>query len=201
MRPWHDAMASAAWALVLSCQVSAEPAAIRVPLDLGPEDASAVIMSKPGGSDFEDFGTVMKYALPAAAAICAGRDDRLGDLALRGLTQAAIVLVLKSVTDGTALGQRPATAGRNGGGRGFPSGHTAAAGFGAADLAGKCWRDDPAAGLAAYGAVGLTAASRVAAGQHNIAQVAAGAAIGLGFGGASFGLSGGSVSFDLGLRF
>ncbi|MDM7459705.1 MAG: hypothetical protein P3W94_010240 [Paracoccus sp. (in: a-proteobacteria)] len=80
-------------------------------------------------------------------------------------------------------------------------GHTAAAGFGAVDQAGKCRRDDPAAGLAAYGAAGLTAASRFAVRLHSTEQVAAGAAIGLGFGGVNFGLSRGAVSLDLGLRF
>lgn len=201
MRYCLCALVLAACIPVAAPPVFAEQLPVTVPLDLGPESVPRDKASMTRGSGLERFGTVMKYALPAAAAICAERDGRIEDYATRGLLQAGIVLALKSMTDGTALGQRPASAGRNDRGRGFPSGHAAAAGFGAADLAGKCWRNDPAAGLAAYGAAGLTAASRVAAGQHSPVQAAAGAAIGLGFGGASFGLSGGSVSFDLGLRF
>lgn len=163
-----------------------------VPLGLVPGDAPAPAPE----SGVERFGTVMKYALPAAAALCAHRDDRLEDFALRGILQAGLVLGLKSLTDGRPIGRRP-----NGGGRGFPSGHAAAAGFGAADLAGKCWPDDPAAGAAVHGAAAVTALSRIGAEQHDGRQVAAGMLIGLGFGAASFGIGGQGVDFALGLRF
>ncbi|WP_246587989.1 phosphatase PAP2 family protein [Paracoccus bogoriensis] len=163
-----------------------------VPLGLVHGDAPAPAPE----SGVERFGTVMKYALPAAAALCAHRDDRLEDFALRGILQAGLVLGLKSLTDGRPIGRRP-----NGGGRGFPSGHAAAAGFGAADLAGKCWPDDPAAGAAVHGAAAVTALSRIGAEQHDGRQVAAGMLIGLGFGAASFGIGGQGVDFALGLRF
>lgn len=144
----------------------------------------------------ERFGTTMKYGLPLAAAVCAADQDRLEDFALRGLVQAAVVLGLKTLFDGTPLGTRP-----TGEGRGFPSGHAAAAGFGAADLAGKCWDDRPELGAAAYGAAGLTAVSRVQAGEHTPDQAMMGALIGLGFGAASFGIGSQGASISWGLRF
>ncbi len=52
-----------------------------VPLALLPADAPATAPE----SGAERFGTVMKYALPAAAALCAHRDDRLEDFALRDI--------------------------------------------------------------------------------------------------------------------
>lgn len=149
-----------------------------------------------GAEDLEDFGTAMKYGLPLAAAVCAADQDRLEDFAVRGVVQAAVVLGLKMLFDGTALGQRP-----TGEGKGFPSGHSAAAGFGAADLAGKCWRDEPALGAATYGAAGLTAISRVHAGEHTAEQAMTGALIGIGFGAASFGIGSEGAEISFGLRF
>lgn len=155
------------------------------------------MLAVPAGADgLERFGTTMKYALPLAAAVCAADQDRLEDFAVRGALQAAVVLGLKAVFDGSPLGTRP-----TGEGRGFPSGHSAAAGFGAADLAGKCWEDDPALGAAAYGAAGLTAFSRVQAGEHTADQALAGALIGISFGAASFGIGSEVAAISFGLRF
>lgn len=145
---------------------------------------------------FEDFGTAMKYGLPLAAAVCAARDDRLEDFALRGALQTVLVLGLKTWLDGTPISLRP-----TGEGKGFPSGHSAAAAFGAADLAGKCFPDDRAAGIGLYGAAGLTAASRVHAGEHTMPQALTGALIGLSFGAADFGIGTEGASFSVGLRF
>ncbi|CAM3247742.1 phosphatase PAP2 family protein [Paracoccus nototheniae] len=144
----------------------------------------------------ERFGTTMKYGLPLAAAICAADQDRLEDFALRGVVQAGLVLGLKALFDGTPLGRRP-----TGEGQGFPSGHAAMAGFGAADLAGKCWDDEPGLGAAAYGAAGLTAFSRVEAGEHTPRQAWTGALIGVTFGAASFGIGSEGASISFRLRF
>jgi len=156
----------------------------------------AAISGSAQADPFEDFGTSMKYGLPLAAAVCAVDQDRFEDFAIRGAAQAVIVLGLKALFDGSDIGMRP-----SGEGRGFPSGHSAAAGFGAGDLASKCFDDEPALGAVAYGAAGLTAASRVHAGEHTPAQVLAGSLIGISFGAASFGFGGEGASFDIGLRF
>lgn len=155
------------------------------------------LLAAPAPADpFEEFGTAMKYGLPAAAAFCALEEDRIGDFAVRGLVQAGIVLALKEWMDEMPIAMRP-----SGEGRGFPSGHSAAAAFGAADLAGKCFDDSPAAGLGSYALAGLTAASRVHAGEHDLKQVMSGALIGFSFGAASFGIGREEVRFSIGLRF
>ena len=157
----------------------------------------ACVLAVPADADgLERFGTTMKYALPLAAAVCAADQDRLEDFAVRGVLQAAVVLGLTAVFDGSALGTRP-----TGEGRGFPSGHSAAAGFGAADLAGKCWEDEPALGTAAFGAAGLTAYGRVQADEHTSEQALAGALIGISFGAASFGIGSEGAAISFGLRF
>lgn len=159
--------------------------------------AAAAALAQPAAADpFEDFGTAMKYGLPLAAAVCAARDDRLEDFAVRGALQTVLVLGLKTWLDGTPVSVRP-----NGEGKGFPSGHSAAAAFGAADLAGKCFPDDRAAGIGLYGAAGLTAASRVHAGEHTAQQALTGALIGFSFGAADFGIGTEGASFSVGMRF
>lgn len=154
-------------------------------------------LAAPASADpFEQFGTAMKYGLPLAAAVCAERDDRLEDFAVRGLLNAAIVWGLKEYFEGAPVSRRP-----SGEGKGFPSGHTAAAFFGASDLAGKCFEDDRAAGTALYGAAGLTGWSRVHAGEHTVPQVISGGLIGISFGAASFGIGTDEVGFSWGMRF
>lgn len=158
---------------------------------------AAALTASPAAADpFEQFGTAMKYGLPLAAAACAADQDRLEDFAIRGILQAALVWGMKSWFDGQPLSRRP-----SGEGRGFPSGHTAAAFFGASDLAGKCFEDKPLAGAAAYGAAGLTGWSRIHAGEHTAPQVWTGALIGLSFGAASFGIGTDGASVSVGLRF
>lgn len=157
----------------------------------------AALAATPAAADpFEDFGTAMKYALPLAAAACAARDDRLEDFAVRGLVQAVVVLGLKSWLDGAPVAARP-----DGGDRGFPSGHAAAAGFGAADLAGKCFARDRAAGAGLYGLAGLAAVSRVSSGNHTPPQAMAGALIGISLGAADFGIGTDGAGFSVGMRF
>ncbi|MFV0294452.1 MAG: phosphatase PAP2 family protein [Paracoccus sp. (in: a-proteobacteria)] len=145
---------------------------------------------------FEGFGTAMKYGLPLAAAACAVDEGRGEDFAIRGILQTALVLGMKHHFNGQPVSRRP-----SGEGRGFPSGHTAAAFFGAADLAGKCFDDQPEAGLIAYGAASLTGWSRIHAGEHTARQVWAGGLIGFSVGAADFGIGTDGASFSVGLKF
>ncbi|UFS65121.1 phosphatase PAP2 family protein [Paracoccus denitrificans] len=159
--------------------------------------AAICLLTAPAAADpFEQFGTAMKYGLPLAAAACAMDQDRLEDFAVRGILQAALVWGMKEFFDGQPVSRRP-----SGEGKGFPSGHAAAAFFGAADLAGKCFDDRPEAGALAYGAAGLTGWSRVHAGEHTPQQVWTGALVGFTFGAASFGIGTEGVSFSVGMRF
>lgn len=158
--------------------------------------ATALTAAPATADPFEQFGTAMKYGLPLAAAACAADQHRLEDFAIRGLLQAALVWGMKSYFDGQPIARRP-----SGQGRGFPSGHTAAAFFGASDLAGKCFYDKPLAGAASYGAAALTGWSRLHAGEHNAPQVWTGALIGFSLGAASFGIGSEGASVSVGLRF
>lgn len=155
-----------------------------------------VIIQPAAADPFEDFGTAMKYGLPLAAAVCAADQGRFEDFAVRGALQAVVVLGLKTWLDGEPISRRP-----SGEGRGYPSGHSAAAFFGASDLAGKCLNDDRAAGAALYGAAGATALSRVHAGEHTVQQAMTGALIGFSFGAASFGIGSEGFGFSVGMRF
>ncbi|NHF72559.1 phosphatase PAP2 family protein [Paracoccus xiamenensis] len=158
---------------------------------------SAATLALPVSADpFESFGTTMKYGLPLAAAVCAVDQDRVEDFVVRGALQAALVLGMKRYFDGQPISRRP-----SGEGEGFPSGHTAAAFFGASDLAGKCFDDQPEAGALAYGAAGLTGWSRVHAGEHTAQQVWTGALIGFSFGAANFGIGTEGASFSVGMKF
>lgn len=157
---------------------------------------SLALLQPVAADPFERVGTAMKYGLPLAAAVCAADEDRLEDFAVRGVLQSVIVWGMKTYFDGQPIARRP-----SGEGRGFPSGHTAAAFFGASDLAGKCFEDDPAAGAALYSVAGLTGWSRLHAGEHTPGQVWTGALIGLSFGAASFGIGSEGASFSVGLRF
>lgn len=159
--------------------------------------AGLLSLAAPAQADpLETFGTGMKYGLPLAAAICANKQDRLEDFAVRGILQAALVWGMKQYFDEMPISRRP-----NGGGEGFPSGHTASAFFGAADLAGKCFEDQPEAGFAAYSAASLTGWSRIHAGHHTPAQVYSGALIGFSFGAASFGIGTDGAEFSVGMKF
>ena len=156
-----------------------------------------ISLGLPASADpFENFGTAMKYGLPLAAAACAVDQDRVEDFAIRGILQAAVVLGMKRYFDGQPISRRP-----SGEGEGFPSGHTAAAFFGASDLAGKCFDDQPEAGALAYGAAGLTGLSRIHAGEHTSQQVWTGALIGFSFGAADFGIGTDGFAFNVGMKF
>lgn len=156
-----------------------------------------MIAAAPASADpFEDFGTAMKYAMPLAAAVCAADQGRFEDFAVRGAIQAVVVLGLKTWLDGEPISVRP-----SGQGRGYPSGHSAAAFFGASDLAGKCLDDDRAAGAALYGAAGATALSRIHAGEHTMQQAMTGALIGFSFGAADFGIGTDGFGLSVGMRF
>ncbi|MFD2815236.1 hypothetical protein ACFSYD_13870 [Paracoccus aerius] len=75
--------------------------------------AAVAALAQPAAADpFADFGTAMKYGLPLAAAVCAARDDRLEDFAVRGALQTVVVLGLKTWLDGTPVSVRPNGEGR-----------------------------------------------------------------------------------------
>lgn len=117
----------------------------------------------------ERLGDRLQVVLPVLGLGCAVANGTWLEYAARfGLLEGA-VHGTKALTDGTQLGTRP-----DGGGKGFPSGHTAAATFGASALVHTCLRRHPVAAGAAVISAAFTGASRIEAQRHDIWQVLAG---------------------------
>lgn len=125
------------------------------------------------GDGFEQAGDVLRWVLPAAAAGCAWQQERLTSYAV-GLGTAAVVTegLKRGLGDG-GINERP-----NGESKGFPSGHAVTAFSGAGDLMMHCAPGNPWVAAAAGGAAVVVAASRLDADEHDLLQVAAGAALG-----------------------
>ncbi|HHH88932.1 MAG TPA: phosphatase PAP2 family protein, partial [Aliiroseovarius sp.] len=132
--------------------------------------AIAVGVSLPSA---ERIGDRLQIALPVLGLGCAVLTGGAGEYLLRYVAGTALVQGSKAALGQTAINQRP-----RGGYAGFPSGHTAAASFGASALVNECVRASPLLQGTVILAAGFTGASRIEAGAHTIWQVLAGAVIG-----------------------
>lgn len=112
----------------------------------------------------------MQIALPLAGWACAYANGQ-------GVTYLGRYLVLEVGIKGPKflLGDLPINQRPSGGDMGFPSGHTAAAAFGATGLVRSCLKQSPTAQATVILAAGFTGASRMDAQRHTIWQVLAGA--------------------------
>lgn len=137
--------------------------------------AAAIATALPAHADerFERFGDAVQVALPLAALACAAHHGRGGETALGFAVQAAVVNGSKAALGGAKINQRP-----DGSARGFPSGHSAAAMYGAANLAKFCYQTRPALQFASYSLALAVGLSRMDANRHTGLQVAAGLAVG-----------------------
>lgn len=121
----------------------------------------------------ERIGDRLQYALPVLGLGCAVLTGGAGEYLLRYVAGTALVHASKAALGKAAINQRP-----RGGYAGFPSGHTAAASFGASALVNECVSGSPLVQGTIILAAGFTGASRIEAGAHTIWQVLAGAIIG-----------------------
>jgi len=119
------------------------------------------------------YGDRLQIALPVVALACAAADGRAGELLLRFTGVIAVAHGTKQLLGNTALNRRP-----GGGSDGFPSAHTAAAGFGASALLHDCLPPHPVARAVVVIGAGFVGASRIQAQAHDIWQVLAGAVLG-----------------------
>lgn len=144
-------------------------------LAIGIASATAQGLAAPAAraDGFETAGDVLKYALPGAAAVCAWKQERLASYATGFGIMALSVEGLKRGLGDAGINERP-----NGGSEGFPSGHTAAAASGAADLSLNCAPGNPWVAAGTGAATVLVGASRLDADEHDLVQVLAGAALG-----------------------
>lgn len=116
------------------------------------------------------LGDALQVVLPLAALACASAQGE--GLAILGRY---VVLEIGIKAPKLTLGDHPMNLRPDGGGRGFPSGHTAAATFGAVHLLHHCSRLNPVTkGVALLGAA-FTGGSRIEAGRHTLWQTTAGA--------------------------
>lgn len=122
------------------------------------------------GPRIERLGDRYQIALPLMALGCQIANGGAVEYVLR---YAVGFTGLHAVKRG--LGEMPLNARPWGGYQGFPSGHTAAASFGAASLVTSCIRRHPLTQTAVVIAAGFTGGSRVAVGAHDLLQVTAGA--------------------------
>ena len=131
----------------------------------------ALALVRPGA---ERYGDSIQNALPVAGLVCAAAGGGTADYLLRSLVLAAGIHGPKNALGDAPLNRRP-----NGSDEGFPSGHTAAATFGASAIVRTCVSHAPVFQAAVVVAAGFVGTSRVDAGKHTIWQVLAGAIWGL----------------------
>lgn len=133
------------------------------------------LMSGPAraGDSLTTAGDVLRVALPLTAAVCAWQQERLTSYATGFAVMALTTEGLKRGLGDASINERP-----NGETGGFPSGHTAMAASGAADLSRHCAPGNPWVAAGAGAATALVGVSRIEADEHDALQVLAGAALG-----------------------
>ncbi len=119
------------------------------------------------------MGDRLQVALPVAGLVCAIANQEAVNYLLRFTTTMMVVHSLKRGLAGAEINHRP-----SGNLQGFPSGHTAAATFGASYLVNDCLRRNKLMqGVSIFGGA-YVGASRIEAGKHFLFQVMVGALIG-----------------------
>lgn len=132
--------------------------------------AVAVFM---GSAEVEKIGDRLQVALPVAGLACAVANGDAVSYLLRFIGTNAVVQSFKRGLGDAEINLRP-----SGGERGFPSGHTAAAVFGASYLVHQCVeRNKVLQGVAIFSGA-FVGASRIEAGKHFLFQVMFGALLG-----------------------
>ena len=145
---------------------------------------------------FTKLGDVLELALPIAAGVCAYRQDRGPEFVAGLVVNQAVVNGLKGGLGHSSVNLRP-----DGNYEGFPSGHMAAATYGATSLARKCYADRPGLKVVTYGLAALVGLSRIAADRNDVWQVGAGAVVGYFANGITFSSGPGSIGIGYSLKF
>ncbi len=153
-------------------------------------------------SKVETAGDVLQVALPLAAAVCAIRKKDFMPYAGRFVAQGLFVEGSKAALGHAKINKRPdgAYGLTTPTYKGFPSGHTAAAFYGASYLSHNCLQTRNQKALA-YGLAAFVGASRIQANKHTAAQVVAGALVGYYFDNLTVKFDEGRVDFGLRYKF
>jgi membrane-associated phospholipid phosphatase len=119
------------------------------------------------------YGDRLQIALPMLGLGCSVLTGGTGEYLARF---AIMEVILQGSKHG--LGDAPINVRPDGRLKGFPSGHSTAAAFGASALVHECLRSSPPVQAAVVIAAGFTGASRIEAQRHDIWQVLAGILLG-----------------------
>lgn len=125
--------------------------------------------------NFTKAGDIFQIILPGAAMICSGMNHNFKSTGLRFVEQGLVIKASKQLLGHTSINQRP-----NGNWNGFPSGHTAAAFYGASYLSRKCTKTTGGK-ILVWSLATMVGASRVHGDNHTVGQVIAGALVGVAF--------------------
>lgn len=123
----------------------------------------------------EIHGDRLQIILPLSAAVCSFGRSAFKEYAVRFFVHWGIVHGVKNGLGDAEINIRP-----RGGDRGIPSGHTAAAFYGASYLARDCVGKSPLGQIGVFAAAMYTGGSRIEAGAHFLFQVMFGALVGIG---------------------
>lgn len=126
-----------------------------------------------GSGDVEKIGDRLQIALPVAGLVCAIANGEAVSYTLRFIGTNAVVHTFKRGLGDAEINLRP-----TGSLQGFPSGHTAAAVFGASYLVHQCLRRNKVLQGVAVFSGAFVGASRIEAGKHFLFQVMVGALFG-----------------------
>lgn len=132
-----------------------------------------VLITALSRAQVERIGDGIQVFLPVYGLICAAAN---GDAARYLGRYALLEFSVKSSKH--FLGDHPINARPNGRDRGFPSGHTSVAAFGAAGLIKSCLAKSPIGQSAVVLSASFTGGSRIEADKHNVWQVIVGGAFG-----------------------
>jgi membrane-associated phospholipid phosphatase len=120
--------------------------------------------------DNRRMGSALQVVLPLMALGCAAARGKTVESVGRFAVLQAGVKGSKHLFGESPVSQRP-----DGGSKGFPSGHTAVATFGAVQMIKHCAALHPVTNAAAVAAAAFTGGSRIEAGRHSLWQTMAGA--------------------------
>lgn len=135
--------------------------------------ASLLMAALLGRGQVDRTGDHLQLVLPVAALVCSVANGEAASYLFRLTSVAIVVHGSKRGLQDAPINLRP-----SGSLHGFPSGHTAAAAFGASSLINSCVKKNPWVQGAIILSGGYVGASRIEVGAHFLFQVLTGALIG-----------------------
>ena len=127
----------------------------------------------PGQQSLRGYSDRMQIALPMIASGCAAMNRSGSEYFARFVGLMVVVHGTKAALGDAEMNQRP-----SGSDKGFPSGHTAAAAYGASALVSDCVRGNALIAVPVVLVAAFVGGSRIELGKHDVGQVIAGGVFG-----------------------